>query len=191
MRRARDDRYRTAQDFQADIKALRDDYSLPTRLHPISAELVEAARQSFLRSPTPSAPRPAAIPPAATPPAPAPHPVDPDPATVRVDNTKRRPPQADDFDDMPTEIQRTDFRPRPYDEDEDEVGATEVRQDAIDMLRAARTGQRRTASPAPSAPSGPTESPEETTVKIDGSDDVTEIMREARDRLRGSKIPRR
>ena len=35
------------------------------------------------------------------------------------------------------------------------------------------------------------EGAEETTVKVEGSDDVTEIMREARDRLRGSKTPRR
>ncbi|WP_394824156.1 serine/threonine-protein kinase [Pendulispora albinea] len=179
MRRSRDERYRSAAEFQGDLKVLRDDYSLPTRLHPISPELVEAARQSFQRSVTPSAPRPA---------------VSSDhepPATVRLDDPHARDaraaraPDPDDFDDMPTEIQRTEYRPRPYDDD-DEVAATEVRQDAIDMLRAARTGQRRTASPAP-----PNDFADETTVKTDGSDDVTEIMREARDRLRGSKNPRR
>jgi len=181
MRRSRDDRYRNAVDFQSDLKVLRDDYSGPTRLHPISPELVEAARQSFLRSPTPVASRPV--------PAPLPMPVfhgSSAPAQP-TDEERRLAAQADAFDDMPTEIQRTEFRPRPYDDD-DEVAATEVRQDAIDMIRAARTGQRR-ASASTATP--PAAEGEEITLKLDNPDDVTEIMREARDRLRGSKTPRR
>ncbi|WP_394844454.1 serine/threonine protein kinase [Pendulispora brunnea] len=183
MRRSRDDRYRSAVDFQSDLKGLRDDYSGPTRLHPISPELVEAARQSFLRSPTPAASRPVPVP---VVPAPVPAPVYQAVTLPPSDEERRLAAQADAFDDMPTEIQRTDFRPRPYDDD-DEVAATEVRQDAIDMIRAARTGQRRAAAAA----TPPVAEGEEITVKLDNPDDVTEIMREARDRLRGSKTPRR
>ncbi|WP_394833975.1 serine/threonine protein kinase [Pendulispora rubella] len=180
MRRSRDDRYRNAVDFQSDLKGLRDDYSGPTRLHPISPELVEAARQSFLRSPTPAASRQVPTPAPARPPPPF------QPAvTGPSDEERRLAAQADAFDDMPTEIQRTDFRPRPYDDD-DEIAATEVRHDAIEMLRAARTGQRRAAAATPPATEG-----EDITLKLDNPDDVTEIMREARDRLRGSKTPRR
>ncbi|HWL86732.1 MAG TPA: serine/threonine-protein kinase, partial [Polyangiaceae bacterium] len=143
MRRSRDDRYRSATDFQSDLKLLRDDYSLPTRLQAISPALVEQARQSFLRSPTP-APPPApsgsvpSAPNAMSVPAPpgltrsgeGPAAVSrrgPDvaPVSARTEDERRRVTEADDFDDdLPTEIQRNDFRPRPYNDD-DESSATE------------------------------------------------------------------
>ncbi|MDB4997733.1 MAG: hypothetical protein JWM74_5165, partial [Myxococcaceae bacterium] len=108
---------------------------------------------------------------------------------LEEDTARRERAEREQFDDMPTEVTRD---PQFYNNDYDaDGGETEVRHDALELLREARTGiapKNAPARPASTAPAVPGFTDDEHTTQMDGPDDLTEIIRDARD-LRKKRRP--
>jgi serine/threonine-protein kinase len=218
LKRDRLDRYQSALEFQREMLALKDRHGAPGSHVPAPPPSNEIARQSFggIRPSPPSAPR-AGLPSGSVGARRlreiVPLPGTPSSVEIHVDfqdESARQNEGRDMFDDMPTEVTRDPrfyqdaneyqdpnaYRdPNEYDSD---GGETEVRQDALELLREARTGiaanpaPARQAGPAgPASPAGPAVSgftDDERTTQLDGPDDLTEIIRDARD-LRKKRRP--
>ncbi len=208
LKRDRVDRYQTAAEFQREMLALKDRHvaqpHIPHNPTPSSPQVNEIARQTFggIRPSPPSVPRPGLLPsnsgarrlreivPLPTTPSSVEIPVE----YLEEDTARRERADRDQFDDMPTEITRD---PQFYNNDFDaDGGETEVRHDALELLREARSGiasrnapgRNAPARPASTAPAVPGFNDDEHTTQMDGPDDLTEIIRDARD-LRKKRKP--